>query len=63
MTLNQIASLFERDKSVISRHFKKIFNDHELDKNAVVAKNATTESQLLLTLIHLNQKRKVGSST
>jgi len=42
LTLNQIASLFDRDKSIISRHLKNIFNNNELDKNSVVAKNATT---------------------
>lgn len=42
MNLNQISELFERDKSVISKHLKNIFNDAELDKNSVVAKNATT---------------------
>ena len=41
-TLDQIALLFDRDKSVVSRHLKNIFNDRELDKNSVVAKNATT---------------------
>ena len=42
LSLNQIANLFERDKSFISRHLKNIFTDKELDKNSVVAKNATT---------------------
>lgn len=42
LSLNQIAELFERDKSVISRHFKNIFKDKELDKNSVVAFFATT---------------------
>lgn len=41
-TLDQIATVFGRDKSVISRHFKNIFNERELDRTAVVAKNATT---------------------
>ncbi len=41
-TLDQIAEVFQRDKSVISRHLKNIFSDGELDKNSVVAKNATT---------------------
>jgi hypothetical protein len=44
LSLNQIASLFERDKSVISRHLKNIFKDNELDKNSVVAFFATTAS-------------------
>jgi prophage maintenance system killer protein len=42
LNLNQIAMLFGRDKSVISRHFKNVFLEGELDKNSVVAKNATT---------------------
>lgn len=41
-TLDQIARLFNRDKSVISRHLKNIFTSGELIKNTVVAKNATT---------------------
>jgi len=43
-TLDQIASVFERDKSVISRHLKNIFSEGELQRNSVVAKNATTAS-------------------
>lgn len=42
LSLNQISELFGRDKSVISRHLKNIFSTEELDKNSVVAKNATT---------------------
>ncbi len=42
LSLNQIATLFERDKSVISRHLKNIFKEEELDYILVVAKNATT---------------------
>lgn len=44
LTLRQLADLFDRDKSVISRHLKNIFSTQELVKNAVVAKNATTAS-------------------
>ena len=43
LTLNQMSELFERDKSVISRHIRNIFDENELDRNSVVAKNATTE--------------------
>jgi hypothetical protein len=42
VTLNQLATLFERDKSVISRHLKNIFQEQELNRSSVVAKNATT---------------------
>ncbi len=42
LSLNQLTQLFERDKSVISRHIKNIFAEGELDKNSVVAFFATT---------------------
>ncbi len=42
LTIQQMTVLFGRDKSVISRHLKNIFDIGELDKNSVVAKNATT---------------------
>jgi len=42
LSLKQIAELFGRDKSVISRHLLNIFKNRELDKAAVVANFATT---------------------
>ncbi|MCE3252084.1 MAG: Death-on-curing family protein [Cellvibrio sp.] len=42
LNLLQLTELFGRDKSVISRHLKTIFDSGELMKEAVVAKNATT---------------------
>lgn len=42
LSLNQMVELFERDKSVISRHLNNIFKSGELKRDAVVAKNATT---------------------
>ncbi len=42
LALSQIAELFQRDKSVISRHLRNIFETGELVKKRVVAKNATT---------------------
>lgn len=42
LSLQQIADLFGRDKSVVSRHLRNVFNDGELERPAVVAKNATT---------------------
>ena len=42
LTLDQMARLFSRDKSVISRHIKNIFTEKELEENSVVAKFATT---------------------
>jgi len=42
LSLNQMAELFQRDKSVISRHIKNIFSEGELDEKSVVANFATT---------------------
>jgi len=42
LSLNQISKLFERDKSVISRHIKNVFETEELNRESVVAKFATT---------------------
>jgi len=42
--LYKMAELFERDKSVISRHIKNIYNCWELSQDWVVAKIATTAS-------------------
>ncbi len=42
LSLNQMAELFQRDKSVISRHIKNVFQEGELDQHAVVAFFATT---------------------
>jgi len=45
LSLNQIAELFDRDKSVISRHIKNIFKEEELTYYATVAKNATVQEE------------------
>ena len=45
LSLNQIAQLFERNKSVISRHLKNIFKEGELNQEATVAKNATVQME------------------
>ena len=42
LSLDQMADLFQRDKSTISRHIKNVFGEGELDRNSVVAKFATT---------------------
>lgn len=42
-SLDQIARLFGRDKSVISRHLKKVYQEEELTQEATVAKNATVQ--------------------
>jgi hypothetical protein len=42
LSLNQIAALFERDKSAISRHLRNVCATAELDRTADVAFFATT---------------------
>ena len=42
LSLDQMTTLFNRDKSVISRHIRNIFEEKELSRNAVVANFATT---------------------
>ena len=42
LNLNQMAELFQRDKSLISRHLSNVFKEEELAKNSVVANFATT---------------------
>ena len=42
LSLDQIAELFQHDKSTISRHIKKGFEEGELQRNSVVANFATT---------------------
>jgi prophage maintenance system killer protein len=45
LSLQQLAELFGRDKSVISRHLKAIFASGELERGATVAKNATVQHE------------------
>ena len=42
LSLNQLAELFQRDKSVISRHISNLFCEGELTKESGVANFATT---------------------
>ena len=40
LTLDDISRLFDRDRSVIGKHIKKIYQDNELEENRTRAKNA-----------------------
>jgi hypothetical protein len=42
LSLNQLAELFQRDKSTVSRHIRNLFEEKELSKDSVVANFATT---------------------
>lgn len=45
LSLNQMADLFQRDKSVISRHIRNVFEEGELLPAATVAKSATVQTE------------------
>lgn len=45
LSLNQMAELFQVDKSGISRHLKNIFESGELQREATVANFATVQSE------------------
>jgi hypothetical protein len=45
LSLNQLAELFQRDKSVISKHLKNIFAEGELSPAATVANFATVQNE------------------
>ena len=45
LSLSQMAELFQRDKSVISRHIKNVFEEGELSRAATVAKSATVQRE------------------
>ncbi len=45
LSLSQMAELFQRDKSVISRHIKNIFAEGELEETATVANYATVQNE------------------
>ena len=42
LSLDQMAQLFDKNKSTVSRHIRNIFVENELEKNSVVANFATT---------------------
>ena len=45
LSLNDLCALFEKDKSVISRHISNIFREGELERKRTVAKNATLQKE------------------
>ena len=42
LSLDQMAELFQRNKSTISRHIKNVFEEGELDKDVAISKMGTT---------------------
>ena len=45
LSLEQMSKLFGRDKSVISRHIKHVFEEGELERNSTIANFATVQTE------------------
>lgn len=45
LSLDQMAELFDRNKSTISRHINNVFEEGELERSATVAKFATVQNE------------------
>lgn len=45
LNLNQMTTLFDRDKSVVSRHLRNVFKEKELDRSSTVALFATVQNE------------------
>lgn len=45
LTLDQMAELFQRDKSTVSRHIKNVFDEGELERESTVANFATVQTE------------------
>lgn len=64
LTQEQMAALYDRDKTVITRHINNVYNDGELDRKSTSAKYAfvpeTRERQYEVTLYNLDVIIAVG---
>ena len=63
LSKNQIAELFDRDRSVISKHIKKIFDDYECDEKSNVQKMHIANSDKLVEFYSLDIIIAVGFKT
>ena len=61
LSLEQLATLFNRDRTVIKRHINNIFKEDELKENEVCAKFAhTTISSMNTIVITILYSRECG---
>ena len=63
LSKNQIAELFDRDRSVIFKHIKKIFDDYECDEKSNVQKMHISNSDKLVEFYNLDIIIAVGFKT
>ena len=52
LSIDQMAELFQRDKSTISRHIKNVFLEGEVSKEATVAKFATVQISKVINQLY-----------
>jgi hypothetical protein len=62
LSLTQMANIFDRDKSLISKHISNIFEEGELDSNRTTAKFATVQREGLREIERLNDERLKNAS-
>ena len=60
LNVNQIALLFDRDRTVISRHIRNIYKEGELDENITCAKFATYYNLDVIISVGYRVKSKRG---
>ena len=58
LSIGQMAELFQRDKSTISRHIKNIFNEGELIRTAVDGKTYQVDYYNLDVIISVGYREK-----
>lgn len=56
LTRRDISLLFQKDKTVISRHLKNVLNEDENTRNLVVSKNLLTDAKIALVRIEGGRK-------
>ena len=49
LTQDQMAQLFDRDRTVIGRHIRNIFSEGELDESLVCAKFALPKKRIMVS--------------
>ena len=61
LTREQMATLFQRDRSVISRHIQKVFSEGELDEKSNVQKMHVPNSDKPVVFYNLDVSRNAPS--
>ena len=63
LTREQMATLFQRDRSVISRHIQKVFSEGELDEKSNVQKMHIAQTEGTPSGVHFLSDKKERINT